>query len=173
MKGLLICSLLSLASTLLQGQAHTRIESELLVDDSEILVKTDPAYTEEARVAGLEGRVLVSGIITADGAMPDPRVVQSLGLGLDDKAIEAVKQWQFEPPTVAAKPVAFLGIVAVDFRLKDKQSRWHLIGVRFPSAPAITRPVFADAKYPLGTGISVSAYDEGRIMSAIGRPPLR
>ena len=59
--------------------------------------------------------------------MPDPRVVQSLGLGLDEMAIAAVKKWRIAPSTLAGKSVASVRTVAVDFALPDKQSRWHLI----------------------------------------------
>jgi TonB family protein len=157
-------------TALVQNRTIVRqVQSEFFVSENEILQKSAPSYSEEARTAGLEGRVLLSGIVTEDGMMPDPRVVQSLGLGLDEMAIAAVKKWRIAPSTLAGKSVASVRTVAVDFALPDKQSRWHLIGARFPSAPGTARPVFENVAYPFGTGISVSAYDEGRLLSAIGR----
>lgn len=124
-------------TALVQNRTIVRqVQSEFFVSENEILQKSAPSYSEEARTAGLEGRVLLSGIVTEDGMMPDPRVVQSLGLGLDEMAIAAVKKWRIAPSTLAGKSVASVRTVAVDFALPDKQSRWHLIGARFPSAPA-------------------------------------
>jgi TonB family protein len=124
--------------------------------------KTDPEYSEEARAAGLEGTVTLSGMIGADGFMRDPQVTGPLGLGLDEKAVEAVRQWKFTP-----WPVTWS--VGVDFVLPSKQSRWHLIQAAFETPPGASRPVFASANYPRGPGIRVTVFDEGRIIQAIGR----
>lgn len=69
-----------------------------------LLSKTDPEYSEAARLAGLEGTVLLKAVIALDGTATDIRVVRSLGLGLDEKAIEAVRKWRFTPgPTRRAR----------------------------------------------------------------------
>ena len=65
--------------------------------NADIIQKTDPEYTEEARVAELEGTVVLGGAIGEDGFAHDLEVLRPLGLGLDEKAIEAVKQWHFQP----------------------------------------------------------------------------
>lgn len=61
------------------------------------IYKPDPEYSEEARNAGLEGMVVLQAIVDSTGRVRDIRVVRSLGLGLDEKAIEALNKWKFRP----------------------------------------------------------------------------
>jgi len=77
----------------------------------------DPEYSEEARKAKYQGTCAVSLIVGPDGKPRDIRVARSLGLGLDEKAIEAVNQWKFEPAMKDGKPVAVAISVEVTFRL--------------------------------------------------------
>jgi len=134
------------------------------------LQKIDIPYTDEARLAGLEGRVQVYGAIDEDGTPRDVTVVNPpLGLGLDEKVLEAAKQWRFAPDT--HKPL--LVNIPVDFLLPAKQSRWHLTEVKFDTPEGASRPMFLSAKYPLGSGIALgpddTAIDEARIVAAVGR----
>ena len=57
----------------------------------------EPEYSEEARKAKYQGTVLLYIEVDTDGRATNIRVVRSLGLGLDEKAIEAVKKWKFKP----------------------------------------------------------------------------
>jgi protein TonB len=59
--------------------------------------KVDPEYTEEARNAKIEGTVIVQIVIDENGMPTEPKVVRSLHKGLDENAIEAVKQWRWKP----------------------------------------------------------------------------
>jgi protein TonB len=77
----------------------------------------DPKYTDEARKAHVQGVVLLWVVIGPDGRTHDVRVQRSLGMGLDEKAIEAVRNWKFEPATKDGQPVAVQVNVEVDFRL--------------------------------------------------------
>src|SRR5215813_160593 len=77
----------------------------------------DPEYSEEARKAKYQGTCVLWLIVGPDGKPRDIRVSRTLGLGLDEKAIEAVKQWKFEPAMKDGKPVAVQINVEVDFRL--------------------------------------------------------
>jgi TonB family protein len=81
------------------------------------LIRTEPEYSEQARVARLQGTVVVEGIIDERGHTADLRVRQPLGLGLDEKAIEAVKMWRFRPATRDGKPLAITAIFELNFRL--------------------------------------------------------
>ena len=54
-------------------------------------------FSDEAVKAKYQGTVLVSAIIGADGRVLDAKVVKSLGLGLDENAVAAVKTWRFKP----------------------------------------------------------------------------
>jgi protein TonB len=76
-----------------------------------------PEYSEEARKAKFQGTSVVSLIVGPDGLPRNIRVSRSLGLGLDEKAIEAVKQWRFKPAEKDGKPVAVEISVEVDFHL--------------------------------------------------------
>jgi len=77
----------------------------------------DPEYSEEARKAKFQGTCVLWLIVGPDGRPRDIKVQRTLGLGLDEKAIEAVKQWRFEPAMKDNKPVAVQINVEVSFRL--------------------------------------------------------
>ena len=81
------------------------------------IYKPDPEYSPEARQAKYQGTVVLSLIVGADGRAHGFRVVRSLGMGLDEKAIEAVQQWRFEPARKDGKPVSVAVDVEVNFRL--------------------------------------------------------
>src|SRR5206468_12953044 len=77
----------------------------------------EPEYAEEARKAKFQGTCVLSLIVGPDGKPRDIRVARSLGLGLDEKAIQAVNQWKFEPALKDGRPVAVQIAVEVQFRL--------------------------------------------------------
>ncbi len=82
-----------------------------------VLTKKDPEYSEEARKAKYQGTVLLAIEVSPNGSAQNIRVVRSLGLGLDEKAIEAVKQWKFKPGYKDGKPVTVAATIEVNFRL--------------------------------------------------------
>ena len=77
----------------------------------------DPEYSEEARRAKYQGTVLLWVVVGPDGRPRDIRVQRSLGMGLDEKAIEAVRQWRFDPSMKDGHPVAVQVNIEVSFRL--------------------------------------------------------
>jgi len=77
----------------------------------------DPEYSEEARKAKYQGTCLLWLIVGPDGRPHDIKVARALGMGLDQKAIEAVKNWKFQPAMKDGKPVAVQINVEVNFRL--------------------------------------------------------
>ena len=81
------------------------------------LYDPEPEYSEEARKAKYQGTCVLMLVVGPDGRPRDIHVASSLGLGLDEKAIEAVKTWRFEPAMKDGKPVAVAINVQVDFRL--------------------------------------------------------
>jgi len=133
------------------------------------LQKTEPEYSDEAHLAGLEGAVLLTGTITEQGVPRDMRVTGSLGFGLDEKALAAIQQWHFMPGTLEGQPVPVAITVPIEFRLPDKQSRWHLIRAEFMPPEGASRPQFSKTRYPYGAGISTYASEEGLVIVAIGR----
>ncbi len=82
-----------------------------------VLYKVDPEYSEEARKAKYSGSVLISVIVDPQGRAQDLKVVRSLGLGLDEKAMEAVAKWKFKPGMKDGHPVAVHATIEVNFRL--------------------------------------------------------
>ncbi len=77
----------------------------------------DPEYSEEARKAKYQGTCVLWLIVGPDGKPRDVKVARALGMGLDEKAIEAVRNWKFEPAMKDGKPVAVQINVEVNFRL--------------------------------------------------------
>jgi protein TonB len=77
----------------------------------------DPEYSEEARKAKFMGVCALSLVVGADGRPRDIEIARSVGLGLDEKAIEAVKMWKFDPATKDGKPVAVKINIEVTFHL--------------------------------------------------------
>jgi periplasmic protein TonB len=77
----------------------------------------EPEYSEEARQAKYQGDVLLSVIVDRDGRTRDIHIARSLGLGLDEKAMEAVRRWRFEPAMKNGQPVAVLVNIEVKFHL--------------------------------------------------------
>ena len=82
-----------------------------------VIYQPDPEYSEEARKAKYQGTVILWVVIGPDGRVHDMRVQRSLGLGLDEKAMEAVRTWKFDPARKDGQPVAVQVNVEVNFRL--------------------------------------------------------
>jgi protein TonB len=82
-----------------------------------LLSQTEPEYSEEARKAKVQGTVVLSIVVTSAGQVSNVRVMRSLGLGLDERAMEAVRQWKFRAGTADGKPVSTTAMVEVNFRL--------------------------------------------------------
>ena len=57
----------------------------------------DPQYTDEAREAKLQGRVTLRALVGTDGRASQIQVVQGIGMGLDDRAVQSVRSWKFTP----------------------------------------------------------------------------
>jgi TonB family protein len=83
----------------------------------QVIFNPEPSFSDEARKAKAQGIVMLLLVVGKDGHTYDIRVGQSLGMGLDEKAIEAVNRWRFRPATLNGQPVATQIAVQVDFRL--------------------------------------------------------
>jgi protein TonB len=83
-----------------------------------LLREVKPHYTEEARRSGAEGDVVLEIVVRADGSVGDVTVLQRLGSGLDQQAVEAVRQWKFSPARRFGTAVDVLVEVAVEFKLR-------------------------------------------------------
>lgn len=79
--------------------------------------RSEPEYTEEARIARHEGEVVLETVIGTDGTAKDFRLIRSLGLGLDEQAVRAVREWQFAPARRGKQPVPYRTSLRIRFRL--------------------------------------------------------
>jgi TonB family protein len=76
-----------------------------------------PEYSSEARAAKIEGICTLGAVVEKDGRPTGIHVIKSLSKGLDEKAIEALKRWRFQPPMREGKPVRVEISVDFDFHL--------------------------------------------------------
>jgi TonB family protein len=83
----------------------------------EVIYNPEPSFSDEARKARQQGMVQLIVVVGKDGHTYDIRVARSLGMGLDEKAVEAVGHWRFKPATFNGQPVASRILVEVDFHL--------------------------------------------------------
>jgi TonB family protein len=84
-----------------------------------VISRTEPEYSDQARNAKWQGAVLLRVMVDETGVPQDIQVVRALGLGLDQKAIEAVQKWRFKPGMKDGKPVAVSANIEVNFRLPE------------------------------------------------------
>ncbi len=82
-----------------------------------VLYKVEPEFSEEARKAKYQGTVLMTIEVGEDGKPHRLRILRSLGLGLDEKAIEAVSRWIFKPAQRNGRPIRAAATIEVNFRL--------------------------------------------------------
>jgi len=82
-----------------------------------LILKMEPEYTEMARLAKYQGKAVLYVEIGPDGVPRNIRVIRSLGLGLDEQAVDAVSQWKFKPGMRDGVPVTVAATIEVNFRL--------------------------------------------------------
>jgi TonB family protein len=92
-----------------------RIESGM--NPPKLLSKVEPGYTEEARIARYQGTLVLSVEVGTDGLAHNMTVLRGLGLGLDDRALDAVSQWKFQPAVKDGQPIPVIANIEVNFRL--------------------------------------------------------
>ena len=83
-----------------------------------VLYRIEPNYSEDARRARYQGSVVLSAIVRKDGSIQILKVVRGLGLGLDENAVQALKQWKFRPGTRSGEPVDVALNIEINFALR-------------------------------------------------------
>lgn len=83
----------------------------------QVIYSVDPEFSEEARKAKFSGNVQVALIVDAQGLPKNIRVERGVGMGLDEKAVEAVRQYRFKPAMKDGKPVPVEIYVEVNFQI--------------------------------------------------------
>lgn len=82
-----------------------------------LLHSVEPAFSSKSNEAFVEGTVTVSAVVTKNGALTDMQVVKGLSAAQDRSALDALKEWRFEPGTKGGKPVNVKVKIQVDFHL--------------------------------------------------------
>jgi TonB family protein len=113
-----------------------------------VIGKADPEYSAEARIANMSATVQVSAIVETDGKLRDVLVDRSPGLGLDEKAMQAVSKWHFKPGLKDGMPVPVAINIEINFRLVRARGAWALSRAVFDTPEGATRPVVTLAPYP-------------------------
>ena len=90
-----------------------------------------PDYTEEGRRRHIEGDVVLEIVVRRDGTVGSVKLLQGLGAGLDQRAIDAVRQWRFSPAKRYGTPVDVIVEVAMEFKLgsRSRSGVWKLEAV--------------------------------------------
>jgi TonB family protein len=82
-----------------------------------IIKKVEPVYPKEARQAGIQGTVILEAMIDTEGNVIKARVLESIP-DLDQAAIDALKQWKYEPVFIDGKPKPIVFTVTIRFQLR-------------------------------------------------------
>ena len=82
-----------------------------------MIFSVEPEFSEEARKAKVAGNVLVNLYVDQQGRPSHVHVIRGVGMGLDEKAVEAVKQYKFKPAMENGKPVLVELNVEVNFQI--------------------------------------------------------
>jgi len=116
---------LLLSGTALLAQDPPQSPSEIVygqfdpgITRAKVVYQPNPEYSDRAARKKIQGTVLLSIIVTADGTVRDPQVTRSLDKDLDKNAVECVKKWKFEPATRDGKSVATHVAVEVSFHVQ-------------------------------------------------------
>ncbi len=88
------------------------------IDPPRLLREIKADYTEDARQRGLSGEVVMEIVVRRDGSVGDVKILQGLGGGLNDRAVQAVRQWRFSPAHRQGEAVDVMVEVSVEFRLR-------------------------------------------------------
>jgi TonB family protein len=118
------------------------------VTQPRLLSSVEAIYSPEAQKANLHGIVMIEATIRTSGMASDFKVTQSLGLGLDEAALGAVRQWRYSPALKDGVPVDFVVHIQVNFPLAGDHAGWYLSRAAFDTQEDVPRPVLSHAEYP-------------------------
>lgn len=83
-----------------------------------VIRRVEPMYTEEARERRISGIVIIEAIIDRTGRVTDAKVLKPLPYGLDQMALDAIRQWEFRPATLNGEPVEVFFNLTMNFKLE-------------------------------------------------------
>jgi TonB family protein len=131
---------------------------------------TPPLYSDEARVRGIEGVVLVRAHIDASGRVNDARVTRALGFGLDQNALVALRQWRFRAGTRHTTPVPMDVDIEIGFTLRNESVNAQIAndmvslvgpGVTPPQAVRVVNPHSAHGSFTGTVVLDVVLLEDG------------
>jgi TonB family protein len=115
---LLLCGIAALTQDAPQSPSEIVYERQAPgMTHPKAIYQPPPEYSSRAARKKIQGNVFLSLIVNADGTARDLKVTQSLDKDLDNKALECVRKWKFEPATKDGTPVAMRIVVEVNFHL--------------------------------------------------------
>ena len=91
--------------------------AEIITEEMSLRDLREARKLTQARVAKIQGTVVLTVVIGVDGHAADITLVRSIGFGLDEKALDAIMQWQFQPGAQNGLPVPVQAQIEVNFRL--------------------------------------------------------
>jgi TonB family protein len=137
-----------------------------------LITRVEPEFSMEASLARYEGKVVLSAVVDESGKARDFKVIRPLGLGLDEKAMAAVREWVFQPGMNDGQPVAVLTTIEINFRIQDKPGKpaWHMNSISFSSPAAAARPHVVSTKFPGSSNLASSSVTVSFEIDEHGRP---
>jgi TonB family protein len=131
-----------------------------------VVTRVEPVYPAEARRARIAGMVILEMVINEEGEVENARVLKPLPFGLDQTALDAVRQWKFEPGMIEGKPVKVLFNITINFRPSEESADAQRLTVA-PMKIAGPEPIYpAEARAARTAGIvvlEVSINEEGAV----------
>jgi TonB family protein len=115
-----------------------------------IIYQVEPQFSDQARAAKFNGLVTVQLILNAQGVPENVHVIRGVGMGLDENAVEAVRQYRFQPAKENGNPVPVLLNVEVNFQFFRSSKATTSTGIQPPQVIKSANPVFPDAVKNLG-----------------------
>jgi TonB family protein len=100
-----------------KGDADPVYEPGGDVTRPKLVHSVEPAFSTKSNEAFVEGTVTVSAVVSTHGNLTDMQVIKGLSAAQDQSALEALKEWRFEPGTKGGKPVNVKIKIQVDFHL--------------------------------------------------------
>ena len=118
----LLFGLTGIASGAPQAAQDKPVRATGEIKPPKIVTMVEPIYPEEARKQGIEGVVILEATADVEGKVQAVKVLRGVS-GLNQAAIDAVKQWTYEPMIINGKPKPAIFTVTVNFKLKDKAGK--------------------------------------------------
>jgi TonB family protein len=124
----------------------------------QVLFRSEPPYTDEARRAGVNATVKLTLVVNEQGLPEKIHVVRRAGFGLDESAVQTVETWRFQPGSKAGKETSAPVSLELNFRTLDKTRAGQTARLNFDLPAGVARPVLIDGKIPPNPEPAASAF---------------